>query len=283
MDLVREILAKHESGISRDGLLAWARLRGDPQMTDAQLEAALAALGDQVVDVQGFLYLRANAPASALGTETPALAGVSGAGASPLESPPGSWSSPAEPARDVPPGWAPPDGTAWPPPSTGGTRTMIIVAVGVLIFVGLAGLVTVLLRTGDSGSAPAGPTPTAGVVVEAGSLQVGDCIILPTEDQFDEVRRLECTAPHDGEIFFVGDHPDGDYPSDEAFEAFVDAQCLPAFEAFTGSAYDDQEVLDIGWFTPTDGSWENGDRAVSCHLVPIDGGQTDRSWRDANP
>ena len=160
---------------------------------------------------------------------------------------------------------------------------MIIVAVGVLIFVGLAGLVTVLLRTGDSGSAPAEPTPTAGVVVEAGSLQVGDCIILPTEDQFDEVRRLECTAPHDGEIFFVGDHPDGDYPTDEAFEAFVDEQCLPAFEAFTGSAYDNQEVLDVGWFTPTDGSWEDGDRAVSCHLVPIDGGQTDRSWRDANP
>ena len=34
MELVREILAAHESGISRDGLLAWARLRGDPTVTD---------------------------------------------------------------------------------------------------------------------------------------------------------------------------------------------------------------------------------------------------------
>ena len=66
METIREILASHESGISRGGLLAWARLRGDPKMTDAQLDAALTELGDQVIDVQGFLYLREFAPASAL-------------------------------------------------------------------------------------------------------------------------------------------------------------------------------------------------------------------------
>jgi len=297
VDLVREILASHESGISRGGLLAWARLRGDPQMTDEALDAALAALGDQVVDVQGFLYLRENAPASALGAEASVPAPT-----------PGTWGSPVEPAREGPPGWVPPDGrpgtppdgaawpppsegqpwtppdgAAWPPPSTGSTRTMIIAAVAVLIFVGIAALGTVLLRAGEPGASPTEPTPTAGSVVEAGSLQVGDCIILPSEDQFDEVRRLDCTAPHDGEIFFVGDHPGGDFPSDESFDSFVDEQCLPAFAAFTGSAFDDQDVLDIGWFTPTEGSWENGDREVSCHLSPIDGGQTSRSYRDANP
>ena len=160
---------------------------------------------------------------------------------------------------------------------------MIVAAVGVLVFVGIAGLAVLLLRAEDAGTTPVAPTPTTGTVVEAGSLQVGDCIILPTEDQFDEVRRLDCTAPHDGEIFFVGDHPDGDFPSDEAFDSFVDEECLPAFAAFTGSAFDDQDVLDIGWFTPTEGSWENGDREVSCHLAPLDGGQTSQSYRDANP
>jgi hypothetical protein len=300
VDLIREILASHESGISRGGLLAWARLRGDPQMTDEALDAALAELGDQVVDVQGFLYLRENAPASALGEATPPAA---------LPAPtPASWSSPVAPSPDGPPGWVPPDGRAgpppdgaawppppegqpwpppegqpWPPPSTGSTRTMIVAAVGVLVFVGIAGLAALLLRAGETGETPVEPTPTAGTVVEAGSLQVGDCIILPSEDQFDEVRRLECTAPHDGEIFFVGDHPDGDYPSEETFDAFVDEQCLPAFAAFTGSAFDDQDVLDIGWFTPTEGSWANGDREVSCHLSPIDGSQTSQSYRDANP
>jgi len=302
VDLIREILASHESGISRGGLLAWARLRGDPQMTDEELDAALAELGDQVVDVQGFLYLREHAPASALGVDTAAPP----APPAPL---PGSWGSPVEPGREGPPGWVPPDGRAWtpppdgaawppppegqpwtppdgtdwPPPSTGSTRTMIIAGVGVLIFVGVAGLGALMLRAGESGGAPAEPTPTAGSVVEAGSLQVGDCIILPSEDQFDEIRRLDCTVPHDGEIFFVGDHPDGDYPSDEAFESFVDEQCLPAFATFTGSVFDDQDVLDIGWFTPTDGSWENGDREVACHLTPADGSQASQSYRDANP
>lgn len=297
MDLIREILAAHESGISRDGLLAWARLRGSPQMTDEELDAALAAMGDEVVDVQGFLYLRqfasGSAPTAAPPPPPPPVAGWGAAADAP---PPASWPpSPVAPAGTAGagiPAWAPPDGSIPPSPDqpswtpaeqpASGKRTMLVAAAGVGIFVAISLAVSFVLRV-DEPDAPAVPTPTAGTVIGAESLAVGDCIVLPSEDEFDEVRKLACTDPHDAEVVFVGDHPDGDFPSDEAFEAFVDEQCLPAFAAYTGSEFYGQDVLDIGWFTPTASAWDRGDREIVCHLVPIDGARTDRSWAGGNP
>jgi hypothetical protein len=288
VELIREILASHESGISRDGLLAWARLRGSPQMTDDELDAVLAAMGDEVVDVQGFLYLRRFAP----GSPPTAV---------PPPPPPPAWGPAAAGAGDEVPawsppagaGWSPPEGVAWPPPDqptwtppdspSGGRRTRLIAAAAVGVFVAVSLVVSIMLRDEESSDVTVVPTPTAGTVVSAESLAVGNCIVLPSEDEFDDVRTLACTEPHDGEVFFVGDHPDGAFPSDEAFEAFVDEQCLPAFAAFTGSDYYEQEVLEVGWFTPTEGAWGRGDREVVCHLTPADGSQTDRSWRGGNP
>ena len=83
---------------------------------------------------------------------------------------------------------------------------------------------------------------------------------------------LPCTEPHDGEVFFVEDHPGADYPSDDEFGAFVDAECRPAFEAFTGSDFDDQDVLDTRLVRARpEGSWDDGDHEVMCYLTPVDG------------
>jgi hypothetical protein len=319
VETIREILASHESGISRDGLLAWARLRGDPNMTDAQLEAALTELGDQVVDDQGFLYLRQNAPASALrDSDAAAVAAAAAsaaatpawsAGAAPPEDaaalppPPSAWTptaDEAEPGAPPPPGaggwlapdgtWAPgtPDGTGEPAPQPGNKRTMVVATVGVAVFLFAAAGGAILLRGSDDGSTPADatpavPTPTSGSVVGAFTIKVGDCLILPSEDQFDEVRRLDCSEAHDGEVFLVQAHPGDAYPSDDEFTSYVEETCVPAFAAYTGSGFADQDVLDYGWFTPTEGSWDNGDRDVACYLTPVDGGQTSQSYRDARP
>jgi hypothetical protein len=311
VETIREILASHESGISRAGLLAWARLRGDPTMTDAQLEAALAELGDEVVDVQGFLYLRRFAPASALGAQAavmaappaaappawPAAPSTPEAGAVPGGAPPGAgapvagWTAAdgggAPPPSSPPAGeWPIPDGgwPAAPPPSS--KRTMVIAALGVVAFLVVAGIGATLLRGTDSGSpgsTPALPTPSSGTVVDATELAAGDCIILPSEGEFKDVRALPCGEPHDGEIFYTAAHPGSEYPSDDEFSSYVDENCRPAFESYTGSAYDGQEVLDYGWFTPTQGGWDDGNRTVTCYLGPVGGGRTSQSYRGANP
>ena len=99
METVRGILAAHHSGISKPGLLAWARLRIDTAMTEAQLDEELARLGDEVVDLDGFLYLVEYVDASRRPVQPDYPASeAEGSRPEPSQSPDWTWSRPA-PAR----------------------------------------------------------------------------------------------------------------------------------------------------------------------------------------
>lgn len=105
-------------------------------------------------------------------------------------------------------------------------------------------------------------------VVEGGqadvfTLKVGDCFDDVTEDEVYEVPAVPCGDPHDNEIYYEFTMPDGEYPGDDVITAAADAECRPQFEAFVGMAYA-ESVLDWFPFTPTEGSWSNGDRVVQC-------------------
>jgi len=129
----------------------------------------------------------------------------------------------------------------------------------------------------------------------AGDIQVGDCFILPVASEsesqsesqvVEEVEHRPCTEAHDAEAFFVGDlegGTDATFPDASAFETFVNAQCVPAFEAYTGSEFFSQAPLDAGYFSPTAESWRLADREVMCYLTPVGGGTTTQSYKDANP
>jgi hypothetical protein len=291
VETVRDILAAHGSGISKPGLLAWARLRIDTKMTDAQLDEELAKLGDEVVDVDGFLYLRsvrdqppdaqwtAGAPSRGATASGDARGSDAGEPAPPVEA---RWLDPASPA---PADWEP------PPARRRGlgcfAKAAGIVFFGFWVLGMLSGVGDALFggsasSTPDSAQTPA-PTPTIGTVIAFDEMMAGDCIVLPTESEFSEVRRVPCDTPHGGEIFLVADHPDGAYPTDDAFGEYVATMCGPAFQSWTGSAYEDQDALDYSWFTPTEESWTSGYRSFECYLAPADGSLADRSYRGANP
>ena len=297
METIREILAAHGSGISKPGLLAWARLRIDTGMTDAQLDEELALLGDEVVDEQGFLYLRSlrsPAPPSAwasnvgAGGEGEPAPGDEGAND---QSGDGRQAASADASRDASQWFevAPRAAETWTPPQAarrgiGGVGRVIGVGVFLLWLVSLVG--------GFVGGGPepaetpvpsVAQTPTTGSVISSDEIALGDCLVLPTEDQFSEVRRVGCDTPHGGEVFLVADHPDGAYPSDEAFGSYTDTVCSSAFRSWTGSDVDAQDLLDYSWFMPTEEGWTGGDRAVLCYLYLADGTLADSSYRGTSP
>jgi hypothetical protein len=99
----------------------------------------------------------------------------------------------------------------------------------------------------------------------ATDLRVGDCYDLkdPASVEVDNVTARPCTAEHEYQIFFVGSLPEGDYPAEETFQAFVEDNCVPAFDTFVGKAYTDSE-LEIFWFYPMSDAWGAGDQSVQC-------------------
>jgi hypothetical protein len=109
------------------------------------------------------------------------------------------------------------------------------------------------------------------------ALQVGDCIDEPAEDStISEVQHQPCTGPHDGEVFAVLTNPaaaDEPYPVVSGFDDYIETNCIPLWEVYTGRTWATDTELDIGFLHPTITGWGEGDRGFSCYTTKYGGGK----------
>lgn len=118
--------------------------------------------------------------------------------------------------------------------------------------------------------------------VEVTEIRAGDCFDLkdPAEEEVADVEGKPCTEPHEFEMFFVGDLPDGDFPTTGVINTFLEEECLAAFDAYVGMVYE-QSVLDIFPLIPTESGWNAGDHAVQCALFDPINEELTASMRNA--
>ncbi len=119
----------------------------------------------------------------------------------------------------------------------------------------------------------------------ADALAVGDCIDLPTSDEFAEVQHQPCNEPHEAEIYVVQDwaNPPEVRPSEAEFETWITEHCLgQAFTDYVGMTYEAADAIVVGWFSPTVSGWSDGDKEVVCYLAPAAGGTVSVSYRKAS-
>ena len=193
--------------------------------------------------------------------------------------PPGAYPAP-------PPYYPPPPGQYAPP--TPGTNWWAVISLifgvlgGVLISVvcGIVGLNRAKKGQGGRGMAIAGLVLSGlwilGIVavvaflvifdkgtVSATEVKAGDCLKeLPASGLVITVDTAPCTEPHTGEIFSVMKMPDGDFPGQFAIEEYQN-KCAPELATYSPAASEDP---DVGLFVlfPSEDSWGQGDRAVTC-------------------
>jgi hypothetical protein len=118
----------------------------------------------------------------------------------------------------------------------------------------------------------------SGSIVEEGELgafriRVGDCIGSDVGGEIESVEGVPCEGPHQLEVYFAFNLPDGDgtYPGDAAVEELANEGCYDAFQPFVGEAYE-SSVYGFSTLTPTMGSWDGlDDREVLCMLGNYDG------------
>lgn len=121
-----------------------------------------------------------------------------------------------------------------------------------------------------------------GAVQEGGDvgvfrLQVGDCFNSPAltpgvTTEVQDVAALPCDEPHENEVYDAFDMTESTYPGVEATNTIANEGCLERFEAFVGLAYE-QSIYGILTLTPTEQSWETGDREVLCILADAVNGE----------
>lgn len=127
----------------------------------------------------------------------------------------------------------------------------------------------------------------SGAVVETGTahtldLRAGDCFDEPDED-IGTVSVVPCGSPHFAEVYWeVGVTAANDrHPGEREVLRQADRRCEHAFTWFVGEYYA-ESPLDIYYFYPSQGSWAEGDRTITCAVFDP-AGQTTGSLRSARP
>lgn len=131
----------------------------------------------------------------------------------------------------------------------------------------------------------------SGQIVDAGEvdvldLQIGDCFNDPEE--FEElvyaVAAVPCSEPHDNEVFAVellDDVFSGTFPGFLVLDEYTYDVCSgDLFDNYVGISYFSSQ-LEVFAFTPSEESWNEGDRGFMCVLYRFDLQKLTGSARDS--
>jgi hypothetical protein len=104
------------------------------------------------------------------------------------------------------------------------------------------------------------------------SLKVGDCFNGTSTGTVSDVSNVDCTAPHDAEVFNIFDYPNApsNYPGSDVLRATAEAGCKPAFATFVGLDFN-ASIYGLSYFGPTEDGWGKGDRGIQCLITPEQG------------
>jgi hypothetical protein len=112
-------------------------------------------------------------------------------------------------------------------------------------------------------------------------LSVGDCFDDPSNfEEVSSVEVVECTEPHDNEVYADRTVANASFPGIQAMQVEADEMCLEDFGTFVGTRWEDS-LLDYGWLHPTEDSWDDGDRIVTCFLYNTDFQKLTRSMENS--
>jgi hypothetical protein len=128
---------------------------------------------------------------------------------------------------------------------------------------------------GDADRDSSGEIASAGEL-DVMSLQVGDCFDDPAdlEDVVYEVAAVPCSEPHHNEVYAVQSLATAFprvFPGQDALWEYSYQVCSGSvFDSFVGTPYA-ESTLEVFSLTPSEESWEDGDREFVCALFRLDG------------
>lgn len=121
-----------------------------------------------------------------------------------------------------------------------------------------------------------------GTTTQPSGLEPGDCFNeYRYRDRAEVLQQIttivECSRPHDKEVYVTVEHPAPDgapFRGREEISQFARDKCLDAFEDFVGEEYVLSQ-LEIGFFQPSYETWisTDNDRSVSCYVHPYEEGR----------
>jgi len=107
-------------------------------------------------------------------------------------------------------------------------------------------------------------------------LSAGDCLNDAAESgDVSTVPVVDCSEPHDSEVYAVITMDDGDYPGDDAVVQQADDDCRTAFASFIGVPAAQSRYM-FNALYPTEDSWNGGDREIVCRVALVTDGAVEK-------
>lgn len=130
----------------------------------------------------------------------------------------------------------------------------------------------------DGGGVTIGPSES--VPGDAYTLPVGACLDDIPSGFISPSNLVDCAQPHTYEVFGSFFLAEGAFPGDDAIESSAYEGCDAAYPDYVGVAWD-QSALAYSYVAPTEETWAEGDREISCLLYDPAVDQTTGSLRGA--
>lgn len=140
--------------------------------------------------------------------------------------------------------------------------------------------------TADEGATTGRPQPTDTPYTErrsihATDLQVGDCYNKSPSAQVNDVEVVDCSIPHLFEVYNNYQIPRSTFPDKSTMESEQRTACYDdVFETYVGVPYE-RSRLGVTTLIPSEESWAEGDRTITCALVAEDSSRSTGSLRGA--
>ncbi|CAN5325242.1 septum formation family protein [soil metagenome] len=121
--------------------------------------------------------------------------------------------------------------------------------------------------TGGTGTTDGTDGGDTGGDTDVFTIKVGDCLNdADAGETVETVPLVDCSEPHDSEIYESVIMDDGDWPGDDVVTAQGDKDCQAAFETFVNIDYG-SSALDFTYYRPTQETWEGiADREILCEV-----------------
>jgi len=128
---------------------------------------------------------------------------------------------------------------------------------------------------GSTAETTAPPAETTAPPADTGgsALIVGECIDdVQIQNLLDglDYATTSCDAPHDNEVYYIAEYPEGPYPGEAAIEADISDACFVAFEPYVGRDYE-SSALDYVYIWPAEDRWDAGLRSGECLVFDYEG------------
>jgi hypothetical protein len=200
-----------------------------------------------------------------------------------------SGTTPSQPPRDP---FAPPDGDLMFPAATDGTwqqgpaagsrRRWVVVIAAVAVVVVVAGAVALGLRVLSNATSSPTDVAATGTPASIDTLAIGACYRLASEDRtadsIGDVDVVDCTSPHDGQVYAKIALTFADYPGDTAVSTAVDTGCGAQDTMALDPAVRAVESISPTWYGPLEADWADTPHVAACVIESDDLNGLTRSW-----